>query len=292
MVEEPQIEQLAGALAPAAPLGTGLRRNPVTLLGLILVGALVLVALIAPWLARYAPDATNPAAAALGPSPAHWFGTDQFGEDVLSRVIWGARYDLSIAIGAVAVALTVGTSIGAVAGYWGGWLDEVVMRVMDIVLAFPSFVLAMGIAAALGVSFSHLIVAIAITNVPIYANLMRARILSLRRSQYALAAVAAGNPPWRVLARHLVPNCMGPIVVQATLQPGYAILTAAGLSFIGLGVRLPAPEWGLMVSMGVSRIVNGQWWISFFPGLAIVLGVMGFNLIGDGLEEMLDPRSR
>lgn len=292
MLEEPRLQGIAEPVASPGAASHGLRENPVTVLGLVLVAALVVMALAAPWLARYAPDATNPAASALPPSGAHWLGTDQFGEDVLSRVIWGARYDLTIAIGAVAVALTVGSSIGAIAGYWGGWLDEIVMRVMDIVLAFPSFVLAMGIAAALGVSFGHLIVAIAITNVPIYANLMRARILSVRRSQYALAAVAAGNPPWRVLARHLVPNCLGPIIVQATLQPGYAILTAAGLSFIGLGVRLPTPEWGLMVSMGVSRIISGQWWISFFPGLAIVLGVMGFNLIGDGLEEILDPRTR
>ena len=163
------------------------------------------------------------------------------------------------------------------------------MRVVELLQAFPAFILAMAIAGALGPSFRNLIIAIAFTNVPIYAHLMRVSVLSNKRSQYAMAAIASGNPHWRVLFRHLLPNSLGPIFIQSTLQPGYAILTAAGLSFIGLGVRLPEAEWGLMVATGSSRIISGEWWVSLFPGLFIIIAVMGFNLIGDGLQDIFDP---
>ena len=273
-------------------LGYWLRRNPVTTVGVAVVGLLVLLAIFAPMLAPYDPYDTDPRVALQGPSWSHPFGTGQFGEDVFSRVLYGARFDLSIAFGAVGIALVFGCVIGAVAGFWGGLFDDILMRIVELLQAFPQFVLAMAIAGALGPSFVNLIIAIAITNIPIYAHLMRVRILAIKGSQYAMAAAASGNPRPRILYRHLLPNSMAPIFVQSTLQPGWAILSAAGLSFIGLGIRLPAPEWGLMVANGSSRIISGQWWISFFPGLFIVVAVMAFNLIGDGLQDLLDPRRR
>lgn len=288
---------LGGARMPAgegwpADLTFWLRRNPVTTIGTVMVLGLVLLALLAPIVAPYDPYDTNPANTLRRPSAAHWFGTGAFGEDIFSRVVWGARLDLSIAFGAVGIAALVGCLIGAVAGYWEGWLGEALMRMVELLQAFPQFVLAMAIAGALGPSFRNLIIAIAVTNIPIYAHLMRVRVLTIKGSQFAMAAAAAGNPPWRILFRHLMPNSLGPIFVQSTLQPGWAILSAAGLSFIGLGVRLPEPEWGLMVALGSSRIINGEWWVSFFPGLFIVIAVMGFNLIGDGLQDLLDPQRK
>jgi peptide/nickel transport system permease protein len=269
-----------------------LRRNPVTAVGVAVVGLLVLMAVFAPLIATHDPYATNPGLAVRPPSSEHLFGTGTFGEDVFSRVVYGARFDMSIAFGAVGIALVVGCLIGAIAGFWEGYLGEGLMRIVELLQAFPQFVLAMAIAGALGPSFRNLIIAIAVTNVPIYAHLMRVRILSIKHSQYAMAAAASGNPRRRILYRHLLPNSLAPIFVQSTLQPGWAILSAAGLSFIGLGVRMPEPEWGLMVATGSARIVSGEWWISFFPGLFIVIAVMSFNLIGDGLQDLLDPQRK
>ncbi len=269
-----------------------LRRHPVSLAGVLLLALIAATALAAPVLAPASPLATNPGDALLPPSPRHVLGTDDFGEDLWSRVLWGGRIDLLIALGAVAVALLSGCALGAVAGFCGGWIDEGVMRTMDVLQAFPSFILAMGVAAALGPSLRNLIVSVALINVAIYARLMRARLLVVKHAPYAAAARAAGNPPWRVLTVHLLPNCLTPVVVQSSLQSGWAILTAAGLSFIGLGVRVPTPEWGVMVAMGVPRITAGAWWISFFPGMCIALAVMGFNLVGDGLQDLLDPQRR
>ena len=268
------------------------RRNPVTLLGFVVLIVIALIALVAPLVAPYSPDYTDAANSLQPPTLHHLFGTGIFGEDIFSRVLFGSRYDLGIALGAVGIGLTFGSAIGAIAGYIGGAVDEALMRFMDMVQAFPSFILALAVAGALGPSLPNLIAAIAVTNVPIYARLMRARLLSIRESQYALAAVGVGNPRRRVLYVHLLPNSFSPIFVQSTLQSGYAILDAAGLSFIGLGIRLPTPEWGVMISLGVSRIISGQWWPSFFPGLAIVITVMCFNLIGDSLQDLLDPRRR
>ncbi len=269
-----------------------LKQNPITLVGFCLIALVALAAVLAPIVAPFDPIGTDPASTLLAPGGVHLLGTGQFGEDIWSRILWGARIDLEIALGAVAVALLTGCILGAFAGFWGGWADEVIMRLMDILQAFPAFILAMGIAAALGPSIPNLIIAVGLINVAVYARLMRARLLVVKQSLYAKAAVGAGNPPLRVLMVHLVPNCLTPIFVQSTLQSGWAILTAAGLSFIGLGVRLPEPEWGVMVAMGAPRIASGEWWVSFFPGLCIALAVMGFNLIGDGLQDLLDPQRR
>lgn len=269
-----------------------LRRNPITLLGLAIIGTMIVLAILAPVIAPYDPLATDPANTLMPPGRAHWMGTDEFGEDIWSRVIWGSRIDLSIAFGAVGIALVVGCTIGALAGFVGGWADELAMRAMDVLQAFPSFILAMGVAAALGPSLRNLIISVALINVAVYARLMRSRMLIVKSSLYASAAASSGNPRWRLLLVHLVPNCLSPIFVQSTLQAGWAILTAAGLSFIGLGVPVPEPEWGVMVAMGAPRITSGEWWVSFFPGLFIAITVMSANLVGDGLQDLLDPQRR
>jgi peptide/nickel transport system permease protein len=268
------------------------RRNPVTALGFSLIAILAVLGALAPLIAPYDPNALDPSVILQGPSRDHLFGTGLFGEDIYSRVLHGIRIDFAIGLGAVAIGLVVGSSVGALAGFSGGKTDELLMRTMDIVAAFPGFILAMGIAGALGPSIPNLIVAIAFVNVPVYARLMRARFLVIRNSQYAMAATGVGASQWRILTWHLLPNSIAPIFVQSTLQVGWAILDAAGLSFIGLGVQLPTPEWGVMVSLGVPRIMSGQWWVSLFPGLFIAITVMGFNLIGDGLQDLLDPARR
>jgi peptide/nickel transport system permease protein len=273
-------------------VGRWVRRNPVTAFGFAIILGFAVVGLLAPLIAPYDPYALNPRLKLQPPTWSHLFGTGLFGEDIFSRVLYGIRIDFGIGIGAVAVGLVVGASVGALAGYAGGKTDEVAMRTMDVIAAFPGFILAMGIAGALGPSIPNLIVAIAFVNVPVYARLMRARFLVIRNAQYAMAARGVGASRWRILSWHLLPNSIAPIFVQSTLQFGWAILDAAGLSFIGLGVRLPTPEWGVMIGLGVPRIITGQWWVSFFPGLAIAVTVMGFNLIGDGLQDLLDPTRR
>jgi peptide/nickel transport system permease protein len=268
------------------------RANPATSVGFTIVIALIVIAIFAPVMAPYGPYQLDPTNILAPPSASHLFGTGQYGEDIFSRVLYGARYDLLIGFLAVAIGLILGCGLGATAGFFGGSIDEITMRIMDMVSAFPSFILAMGIAGALGPSLRNLIIAIAIVNVPVYARLMRGSFLVVKRSEYATAAVGVGAHPLRVLRWHLLPNTWTPIFVQSTLQFGYAILDAAGLSFIGLGIRLPTPEWGVMVSLGIEQVVTGQWWPSFFPGLAIAIAVMGFNLIGDGLRDLLDPQRR
>jgi peptide/nickel transport system permease protein len=285
-------ERAAGSeLGPRALLRR-IRSNPVTALGFAIMLVLMLVAILAPLIAPYKPNALDPSTTLAAPSGAHLFGTGEYGEDIFSRCLYGARYDLAIGFAAVAIGLTLGCAIGAAAGFIGGAVDEVLMRIMDMLSAFPGFILALGIAGALGASLRNLIIAIALVNVPIYARLMRGSLLVVKRSSYAMAAVGVGASPARVLRWHLLPNTWAPIFVQATLQFGYAILDAAGLSFIGLGIHLPTPEWGVMVSLGIDRIATGEWWISFFPGLMIAIAVLGFNLIGDGLRDLIDRRQR
>jgi|tagenome__1003787_1003787.scaffolds.fasta_scaffold20864185_2 peptide/nickel transport system permease protein len=269
-----------------------IRSNPATALGFAIMVLLVFVAVFAPLLAPYGPEALDPSNTLAPPSGSHLFGTGEFGEDIFSRCLYGARWDLTIGFMAVAIGLTLGCLIGAAAGFIGGATDEVSMRIMDMLSAFPGFILALGIAGALGASLRNLIIAIALVNVPIYARLMRGSLLVVKRSSYAMAAVGVGASPTRVLRWHLLPNTWAPIFVQATLQFGYAILDAAGLSFIGLGIHLPTPEWGVMVSLGIDRIATGEWWVSFFPGLMIAIAVLGFNLIGDGLRDLLDRRTQ
>jgi peptide/nickel transport system permease protein len=269
-----------------------LRRNPVSVAGMAIVIVVVLMGLLAPLIAPYDPLEKHFDVGASAPSARFLLGTDQFGQDILSRIIYGARLDLLIAISGVLVSLVVGSVFGAVSGFVGGWPDEVTMRGMDILQAFPRFIFAMGVAFALGPGLTTVIIATATLNIPGYARLMRGQIQSLKRSQFARAAISIGNPPWRVLFRHLLPNCLGPILVMSTLQCGWAILEAAGLSFIGLGVPVPTAEWGVMINMGLQDFLQGHWWSYTFPGLAIAITVLGFNLLGDGLDDILDPRRK
>jgi peptide/nickel transport system permease protein len=269
-----------------------MRRNTLSLAALAAIALITLLALLAPWAAPYDPDATDASAALQRPSWGHWLGTDIYGRDQLSRIVWAARVDLLVALTATAIALAAGAALGALAGYRGGFADQAVMRLVDTVMAFPAFILAMGITAAAGNSTANVVVAIAITHVPIYTRLIRGEMLRVRETEYAEAARTTGNRQGRIIFYHLLPNCFPPVIVQATLAMGFAILTVAALSFIGLGIQPPQSEWGAMTAEGASYIVSGEWWIFLFPGLAIMVTVLAFNLVGDTLRDLLDPRMR
>jgi peptide/nickel transport system permease protein len=276
---------------------TGLTRrgpllaNPLNLLALVLIALFALGALLATFIAPY-----DPLAQALGsrlepPSAAHWLGTDQLGRDIASRLLYGARISLFIGLVVVASAGLVGTAVGLVAGYAGGLVDEALMRLTEVFLAFPPLILAMAIAGALGPSLTNAIIAIAAVTWAVYARLVRGQLLSLRRREFVEAARSIGASGPRILIRHLLPNVLAPILVQASFDMGAAIISAAGLSFIGFGAQPPTPEWGVMISEG-RNFISTQPWLSLFPGLAILLAVGAFNLLGDGLRDLFDPRLR
>jgi peptide/nickel transport system permease protein len=269
-----------------------LRDNPVTLVSFAMFAFFVLSAVIGPYVVPFDPLETNAANALQPPNWTHWFGTDSLGRDVFSRVIVATRLDLTISVAAVALSFVIGAVLGAVAGYWGGWWDVILNRIFDTIMAFPLFVLAMGIVAALGNTVENIIYATAIINIPFYARLVRAEVNIRREAGFAQAARLAGNSHLRVVAFHIFPNALPPMMVQVSLNLGWAILNAAGLSFIGLGVRPPTPEWGIMVAEGANFIVSGQWWVALFPGLWLMLAVFTFNLMGDGLRDLVDPRRR
>jgi peptide/nickel transport system permease protein len=269
-----------------------LSENPVTLLAAVLFALLVLVALFGPYIVPYDPLASNSDVALQPPSAAHWFGTDALGRDIFSRVVVATRLDLGIAVSAVAVSFLIGMPLGLAAGFFGGWWDRIVSRGADTIMAFPLFVLAMGIVAALGNTVGNIVLATAIINLPFYVRVARAEANVRRSAGYIEAARLAGNGNLRLLAVHLFPNALPPAMVQVSLNMGWAILNAAGLSFIGLGVRPPEPEWGILVAEGAQFIVSGEWWVSFFPGMALMLAVFTFNLLGDALRDIFDPRRR
>ena len=269
-----------------------LRGNPVTAIAAAGALLLALLAISAPWLTPYDPIASEVSAALQPPSAAHWFGTDQLGRDVLSRLIVASRLDLTIAVTAVAVSFALGSVVGALCGYAGGRLDNAVGRFVDVLMAFPLFVLAMGIVAALGNTVQNIIIATAIVNFPLYARVARAEANVRRNAGFVQAARLSGNSEMRILLGHILPNIMPIMIVQMSLTMGYAILNAAGLSFIGLGVRPPTAEWGIMVAEGASFMVSGEWWIALFPGLALMIAVFCFNLLGDGLRDIADPQRR
>jgi peptide/nickel transport system permease protein len=273
--------------------GPGLLRrlaaNRLALFGLVVLGLFVVLAVAAPLIAPYDPSHFDGAAKFLAPGSAHPFGTDDAGRDVLSRVIYGTRYSLVAAVGILAFAAVVGTAVGLVAGYAGGWVDEALMRVTDMFLAFPALVLAMAAAAALGPSVVNAAVATGIVWWPWYARLVRGQVLALKNEPFVAAARLAGARRSRILTRHILRNCTTPIIVQMSLDVGYAILTMASLSFVGLGAQPPTPEWGSMISVGRAFYLD-QWWCATFPGLAIFAVVMAANLVGDGLQEALAPR--
>lgn len=266
--------------------------NPVTLVAAALFALLVLMALFGPMLVPYDPLASNAAVAMQPPSAAHWFGTDALGRDIFSRVVVATRLDLGIAFAAVLLSFAIGMPLGLAAGFFGGWWERIVTRGADTVMAFPLFVLAMGIVAALGNTVGNIVLATAIINLPFYIRVARAEANVRRGAGWVEAARLSGNGSARILAVHLFPNALPPAMVQVSLNMGWAILNAAGLSFIGLGVRPPEPEWGILVAEGAAFIVSGEWWVSFFPGAMLMLAVFTFNLLGDALRDLFDPRRR
>lgn len=266
--------------------------NPVTVVSFSLFLFIILIGIFGHWIAPYDPLATNAANALQPPSMAHWFGTDHLGRDVLSRVIVATRLDLGIALSAVALSFVVGSAMGCSAGFWGGWTDRIVGRTTDTIMAFPLFVLAMGIVAAMGNTVENIIYATAVINLPFYARVARAETSIRRNAGYVDAARLSGNTDVRILATQVFPNILPPMMVQISLNMGWAILNAAGLSFIGLGVRPPDAEWGIMVAEGATYIVSGEWWLALFPGAALMLAVFCFNLLGDGLRDLVDPQRR
>lgn len=266
--------------------------NPFTLVAAGLFTMFVLLAVIGPWVAPYNPLATNVGPTMSPPSASHWFGTDSLGRDILSRVIVATRIDFIIALSAVGASFAIGGLIGACAGYFGGWLDRIVIRLTDMVMSFPLFVLAMGIVAALGNSVFNIIIATAVVNLPFYIRVARTEVNVRREAGFVEAARLAGNGDARILLLHLIPNAMPPMMVQVSLNMGWAILNAAGLSFIGLGVSPPEAEWGIMVAEGATYIISGEWWVALFPGAVLMLAVFTFNLLGDGLRDLIDPRRR
>lgn len=257
-----------------------------------LFALLMFAALFGPLLAPHDPLATNPSDALIGPSARYWFGTDQLGRDVFSRVLVATRLDMFIAFGAVLISCVVGSLIGAVLGYFGGTLDRVASRFTDVLMAFPLFVLAMAMVAALGNTLMNVIYATAIINLPFYIRLARAEVGVRRNLGFVEAARVGGSGHFRILLVFLLPNIASPVIIQASVNLGWALLNAAGLSFLGMGVRPPTPEWGILVAEGARYIASGQWWIFLFPGLALILAVFTFNLLGDALRDILDPRAR
>ncbi len=266
------------------------RRSPLAITGATIVTAWILVSIFAGRIAPYGPLQQDIANRLQGPSATHLMGTDQLGRDVLSRIIHGGRISLPIGFFVVALSMITGTVLGSIAGYFGGAVDTALMRITDMVMGFPAIILAMAIAAALGAGLDKSTLAIVIVWWPSYARIVRSLVLTVRENEYVTASRAVGCRQGRILLRTVLPNCMAPAIVMATMDIGNAILTFSGLSFLGLGAVPPTPEWGSMVASGI--LVFDQWWVSAFPGLAIMSVVMGFNFLGDGLRDALDPRLR
>jgi len=265
-------------------------RDPLTVAGCGIVAVLAAVAIAAPWLTLHNPILIDLHERLLPPGPGHPLGTDDLGRDIYSRIIAGSRISLQAGFLVLIFAVAIGTLVGGVSGYLGGWAEEAMMRVTDMFLAFPPLVLAMAVAAALGRGLTNAMIAVVFVWWPWYARLVRSQVLTLKEREYVLAARAQGAGPAKILVRHVLPNTSSQIVVQASLDVGYAILVTASLGFIGLGAQPPLPEWGAMIAQGRTYLLD-DWWYPTFPGLAIMLTVLGFNLIGDGLRDALDPRS-
>lgn len=265
--------------------------SPLNVVALAIISVFMLLAILGPLITPYDPLLPSIEDRLMPPSTSHFFGTDELGRDVFSRVIAGAQISLGIATIILSIAIPVGTLIGLVAGYAGGWVDEILMRVTDIFLAFPAIILAMAIAAALGPNLRNTVVALTLVYWPWYARLVRGQVLQIKERDYIEAARAVGAPIPRLIGRHILPNSVAPIIIQGTIDFGFAVLATAGLSFIGLGAQPPSPEWGSMIS-NARTFFRVAWWYFTFPGLALTVTVIGFNLLGDGLRDYFDPRTR
>lgn len=296
---ETMLEHKPGAPQPAktaeASLWYGawraLKKNKLAVIGACIILVFILCALLAPLLKPEGFDAENLSARLKPPSGAHWFGTDDFGRDIFTRILYGARISLWVGFSSVTGAIIVGTVLGILAGFYGRWIDMIISRLFDIMLAFPSILLAIAIVAVLGPSLQNALIAIATVNIPNFGRLVRSKVLSIKEEEYILAARAIGMKDSRILLRHILPNSLAPIIVQGTLSIATAILDAAALGFLGLGAQPPHPEWGRMLSDSRQYITDAPWTV-IFPGLAIALTVLGFNLLGDGVRDALDPKMK
>jgi len=267
------------------------KRNPIAMIGLMIVMGLVVVAVLAPWLTASDGLELDLANRLRPPSREHWFGTDELGRDIYDRIIWGSRITLYIVALVSVIVVPIGLLVGTVAGYMGGWVDSVLMRLTDIFLAFPRLILAMALVAVLGRGLENAVLAIALTTWSPFARIARAEALTIRNSEFILAAQMQGISTVGILARHVTPLCMSSVIVRLTLDMAGIILTAAGLGFLGLGAQPPTPEWGAMISLGRQYLID-QWWVPTIPGIAILIVSLGFNLLGDGLRDVFDPKSR
>ena len=277
----------AGGPGRSARLRSELKRHPSLVAGGVLAAATMIVAVAGHLAPPHNPLAINPGHSLAPPGPGHWFGTDQFGRDVFSRVLYGLGIDVVIGLTVAALAFAVGSMAGLVSGYLGGWIDDIVMRVADLLMSFPSFLLALSIAVVLGNTVRNVIIAVTIAYVPYLLRLTRGSVLAARGADYVLGARAVGASRSRVMTLHILPNVVGPAMVQATLMLGWAILDVSGLSFLGVGIQPPSPELGVQVAQGASYITSGQWWISVFPGAAIILAVLAINFLGDYADDKL-----
>ncbi|WP_110114313.1 nickel transporter permease [Bacillus sp. CGMCC 1.16541] len=288
-VKPPANEEIA--ISPWKEAWRGFRKNKLALVGAGIVLLFIVLAICAPIIAPQGINEQDLSKRLQAPSSEHWFGTDDFGRDIFSRILYGARISLWVGFFAVLGSVAVGSVLGIVAGYYGRWVDTLISRVFDIMLAFPSILLAIGIVAVLGPSLQNALIAIAVINIPNFGRLIRSKVLSVKEEEYIMAAKAVGMKDVRILFHHILPNSMTPIIVQGTLAIATAIIEAAALGFLGLGAQAPNPEWGKMLADSKAFLIQAPWTM-IFPGLAIMLTVLGFNLMGDGLRDALDPRMK
>lgn len=268
------------------------RRSPTFAVGLTIVGAFAFLAVFANVAAPHGPIESLATAVLQPPGPDYWFGTDGNAMDVFSRVVFGARFAFGIAVPAAMLMLVIGVPLGLVAGYQGGIVDEVLLRIIDVLRAFPTIVLALAVVAATGQSLVNVVLVIGFLDAPIFARLVRSEVLVLRSGGFVKAAIAAGNPTWRLLFVHLLPNAIRGTTAMIAVRMAWAVRISATLAFIGVGIQAPTPEWGAMIRQGAEYIISGEWWVAAFPGLALVGIVLGFNLLGDGAQDLLDPRRK
>lgn len=282
-----------GLLARIGARAAGIsRRSPTLAIGAAILLCFALLALLHPWLMPFDPVAVDTSAVLRAPGAKHWFGTDGNGMDVLSRVIFGSIYAFGIAVPVVIVGIALGVPVGLFAGWTGGWLDEIPMRTFDALRVFPSIILALAVVAAAGPSLLNVVLVLGFLDAPVFARVVRAEVLALRGGTFIEAAIAAGNPTRRILFVHLLPNAVRGAVAQTAVRAAWAVRISATLAFLGVGIQPPTPEWGAMIRQGAEYMVTGDWWVAVFPGIALVLMVLGLNMLGDGLADLMDPRRR